>query len=49
MKGMKLIGTWVKPEQYDKFKELCAKKDISMSKSIRKLIKAAVEAAEKKS
>lgn len=42
------IGAWIEDTLYMKFKELCKKRDRSMSQMIRLLIKAEVEAAEKK-
>lgn len=42
------IGAWIEDTLYMRFKELCKKRDRSMSQMIRLLIKAEVEEAEKK-
>lgn len=42
------ISAWIDDSLFMKFKLICKKKDMSMSQVIRKLIKAEVEAAEKK-
>lgn len=41
------IGAWIEDTLYMKFKELCKKRDRSMSQMIRLLIKAEVEKHEK--